>query len=120
MIGVCNIFILLAALLLACNVAPPSPRMILKQTVQSRCLKPTTIELPAETRNELVQSNGSFRTSPSETKLHYVLHQSRPPNITTTTAIWVIPIKFVYDECHGTKPSTNHKLPTAGRYSKTP
>ena len=107
-------FNLLAALLLACTVSAAfaqddsqavGPKPMFKAYLRST--------LPAEVPGkQLVQWNGSF-TDLTHVKRSFTMVGTNPAstNVTTTTTIWVIPIKFVYDASHGNKTfDPNHKL----------
>jgi hypothetical protein len=63
---------------------------------------------------QLVQWNGSFKDHTGETHT-FTMVGTNPAttNVTTTTTVWVIPVKFVYDASHGNKTfdPNAHKLP---------
>jgi hypothetical protein len=61
---------------------------------------------------QLVQWNGSF-TDLTHKKITFTMVGTDPSktNVTTTTTVWVIPIKFVFDKSHGNKTfDPQHKL----------
>jgi len=53
---------------------------------------------------QLVQWNGSF-TDLTHNKVNFTMVGTDPSktNVTTTTTVWIIPIKFVFDASHGNK-----------------
>src|SRR5271170_1924181 len=69
---------------------------------------------PTETSGkQLVQWNGSF-TDLTKQKRTFTMIGTDPSktNVTTTTTVWIIPVKFVFDKSHGNKTfDPKHKLP---------
>jgi len=61
---------------------------------------------------QLVQWNGSF-TDLTHNKITFTMVGTDPSktNVTTTTTVWIIPVKFVFDKTHGNKTfDPKHKL----------
>jgi hypothetical protein len=99
-------FPLLAALLLACaslalaqgsqDYPYQSPSAIFTTLPQH----PASAEAPAG--KQLVQWNGGF-TDMKGNKITFTMVGTDPSktNVTTTTTVWIIPIKFVFDKSHG-------------------
>jgi hypothetical protein len=108
-------FTLLAALLLACTAsvafAQDDSQAVGPKPMFKAYLRST---LPAEVPGkQLVQWNGSF-TDLTHVKRTFTMVGTNPntTNVTTTTTVWVIPVKFVYNASHGNKTfdPSKHKL----------
>jgi hypothetical protein len=106
-------FTILAALVLSCAASvafaqdSPYPNPIGVYTVGPHHDGPSV----SPSGKQLVQWNGSF-TDLTHNKINFTMVGTDPSktNVTSTTTVWIIPIKFVFDANHGNKTFDPNKV----------